>query len=437
VASPVLAPSSVEERISSIDTLRGVAVLGILLVNIISFGLPSAADDDPNAYGGGTGVNLAFWLVNQVFFEGKMRALFSMLFGASVVLFTTRISRKTGGEEVADIYYRRTIWLAVLGAMHGVFLWEGDILFSYGLAGIVLYLFRKLRPWLLVLLGLLALALGLLALVGEQLDLGEARLKAEAARRAQDAGEPLTEKQQANLKAWEDKRKEAKTSKDDLDKEIDAKRGSYLNAFKYRRGEMTNGRAVTYFNQELLDVFGMMLIGMGLFKWGVFSAELGNAAYGTLMVLGYGVGVPLNAYVGFRLIGDGFEVGVPAQLVRAATYDLGRLSVALGHVGLVMWLCKAGRWPGLTRRLGAVGQMALTNYLMQTLLCTTFFYGYGLGYFASFGRAQLLLIVAVVWALELSWSPLWLRVFRFGPAEWVWRWLSYCRRPPLLRGEKA
>lgn len=107
--------------------------------------------------------------------------------------------------------------------------------------------------------------------------------------------------------------------------------------------------------------------------------------------------------------------------------------MALSHAAAVMLLVRSGWLAFPLRLLTAVGRMALTNYLMQTVLCTTFFYGYGLGWFGYLSRSQLLLVVAGVWALELAWSAPWLRVFQFGPAEWLWRWLTYLRRPPLLR----
>jgi uncharacterized protein len=432
-APPPLAPRGAAERIRSIDTLRGVAVLGILLINILSFGLPSAADGDPTVYGGASGVNLAYWLVNQVLFEGKMRTLFSMLFGASVVLFTSRVSRLSEGEDFADIYYRRTLWLAAFGVLHSTFLWEGDILLSYGSAGIVLFLFRKVRPWRLLLLGLVCLALGMALKLGEILETQALRPRVLAAREARDAGQPLTEEQEADLKSWQDKLKEAWATDEEVQKEIEAKRGTYADVFAYRSALLTSSQASAFYRKEFLDVLGMMLVGMALFKWGIFSAERSMAFYVTLALLSYGVGVPLNAYVGYRLVEDRFEMGSPAQLWSWASYEVGRLSVALGHVGMVMLLYKADRLPRLRQGLASVGQMALTNYLLQTVLCTSFFYGYGLGWFAYLERAELLAVVAAVWALELTWSPLWLRCFQFGPVEWLWRWLSYCRRPPLWR----
>ena len=156
-APAAFAPVTNRERIVSIDTLRGVALLGILLMNIVVFGLPENAYDDPTIAGGHTGLNLAFWYANQIFFEGKMRTLFSMLFGAGVVLLTLRAEERGGGLRARGIYYRRTLWLVVFGLLHAYFIWMGDILYYYGVVGLMLFPLRKLRPAALLAAGALLL----------------------------------------------------------------------------------------------------------------------------------------------------------------------------------------------------------------------------------------------------------------------------------------
>jgi uncharacterized protein len=155
-APPAFAPVTNQERIVSIDTLRGVALLGILLINIIVFGLPESAYSVPINAGGHTGLNLVFWYANQIFFEDKMRALFSMLFGAGVVLLTQRADER-GGLRARGIYYRRTLWLVVFGLLHDYFIWIGDILYLYGVVGLALFPLRKLRPSTLLAIGALLL----------------------------------------------------------------------------------------------------------------------------------------------------------------------------------------------------------------------------------------------------------------------------------------
>ena len=143
-ANHTFAPVIVKERISSVDTLRGFALLGILLMNIVGFALPGNAYDDPTIAGGATGMNLAVWAVNYILFEGKMVAIFSMLFGAGVILLTSRAEQRGAEAAIADIYYRRTLWLIAFGMAHAYYIWNGDVLYFYGCAGLVLFPLRKL-----------------------------------------------------------------------------------------------------------------------------------------------------------------------------------------------------------------------------------------------------------------------------------------------------
>ena len=139
-----IAPVAREDRIPALDALRGCALLGILLMNIPGFALHPASYGDPTVAGGADGANLWFWIVNHILFDGKMRALFSMLFGAGVLVLTERGEAK--GHSMADIYYRRLFWLLLFGVLHAYLLWWGEILYPYALCGLFLYPFRHVRP---------------------------------------------------------------------------------------------------------------------------------------------------------------------------------------------------------------------------------------------------------------------------------------------------
>jgi len=177
---------------------------------------------------------------------------------------------------------------------------------------------------------------------------------------------------------------------------------------------------------------GRMLVGMGLMKLGVFAAARSRRFYVWMAALGYGVGLPLVGYDTYALLRSHFHYPEALRSGYLFTY-VGSVPVALGHVAVVMLVCRAGAVRRLTARLAAVGRMALTNYLMQSALCTALFYGYGLGLYGKLDRTGLAGVVLAVWAAELAWSPVWLRYFRFGPAEWLWRSLTYWRPQPLRR----
>jgi len=165
----------------------------------------------------------------------------------------------------------------------------------------------------------------------------------------------------------------------------------------------------------------------------VFSARRSPAFYRRLMLVGYGLGFPLVGVGMWDLFRTRFEF-VHSIIVSGHFNEAGSLLVALGHVALIMQLYQAGVWPALQARLAAVGRMALTNYLAQTVIATTIFYGYGFGLFGAVSRFPLMGFVVAIWAVQLWYSPLWLKRFRFGPAEWLWRWLTYGRRPPMRLG---
>lgn len=192
-----------------------------------------------------------------------------------------------------------------------------------------------------------------------------------------------------------------------------------------------SAQRLEFFSINFFDIAGMMVLGMGLMKFGVFSAQGTTAFYLIFAVLCYGVGLTLNEYLGLRLIGENFDPLRQDQFVRYC-YEIGRTTVALGHVALVMFIHKMGwlAWP--RHCLAAVGQMALTNYLMQSVICVLVFEGFCLGWFNELSRFELYYVVGAIWAFQLIISPIWLHFFRFGPMEWVWRALTYWQLPPML-----
>lgn len=218
---------------------------------------------------------------------------------------------------------------------------------------------------------------------------------------------------------------------DDWAKELRVYRGGYPGIVKYRAPILVFVQtAFALLGGWLFFALGRMLIGMGLMKLGVFSGQRSRRFYLGMAILGYGIGVPLMIYDASLLIGHNFSVDYAMHGGKFYnTY--GSLVVALGHVGLVMLIVQSGALGWLTHRLAAVGRMALSNYLTHSLVCTTLFYGYGFGLFGHINRTGLAAIVLAIWVFQLWISPIWLKHFRFGPAEWLWRSLTYWRLQPM------
>ncbi|MGH9788863.1 MAG: DUF418 domain-containing protein, partial [Candidatus Acidiferrales bacterium] len=337
-------PVAQAERIGALDTLRGFALLGILVMNIMSFSMIFSAYFNPTNWGDLTGANYWVWFGSHVLFEMKFMTLFSMLFGAGVLLFTERAEAK--GESPRRLHYRRMLWLILFGALHGYLLWYGDILFVYGMCGLLVYLFRKCEPRTLIVLGILliAAASALSVLFGWTIQFWPA----EEVAKMQQMWRPDA----AHVAA-----------------EINAYRGGWLEQMAHRVPLFFEASTV-FFLMFFWRPAGVMLLGMALYKLGALSAQRSARFYATLVALGALVGLPLIVY-GVRLNeAAGWDMRWSFFHGQQLNY-WGSVLVSLGYVGLVMLVCKSGALAWLTARLAAVGQMAFTNYLLHTIICTT------------------------------------------------------------------
>ena len=402
---PGSGPVAETARIEAIDVLRGFALLGILVMNIQGFAMPQAAYFNPTAYGDLEGANLYVWLAGRMLADQKFMAIFSMLFGAGIVLMAER-SEGSGG---ARLHYRRMGYLLVIGLLHAHLLWHGDILVTYAVCGMAVYPLRRLSPGWLAVLGTTLLAVGSASSVtgGLSLDYWQ---KEELTAFTAEVWRPTPEMIESSLATF---------------------RGSWLDQQPARSAEALAFQTFFLIIWGFWRAGGLMLMGMALFKCGVFSARRSPRFYAGLIAAAVAVGLPLQAY-GLSL---DFERGWPlwSFFIGAQFNYWPSIAVSLGYVGLVMLACRTPALRRLTRPFTAVGKTALTNYLLQSVLCTTLFYGHGLGWFGSVDRLGQVGLVAGVWAVQLLASPLWLRRFRFGPAEWAWRSLAYATRQPLKR----
>jgi uncharacterized protein len=421
-----LSPVRPEERISALDTIRGFALLGILLMNIGAFGLPYAAYQSPLPAGGYTGKNLVAWTVVYILADGKMRAIFSLAFGASVYLLVDRLIRKGAAADAADVHYRRMLWLLLFGLIHGYLIWYGDILYVYAMCGLVLYPLRKLSPRILI--GAAALMLAFMTVGGVYQYFHVLKLQRDSVQIAADekAGKKLTPQQEDSKKDFEQIMKDYKPSADDLKQEVDAYRGGYFKVVALRAGTVHHFQASALY--EDLDILMMMLVGMALMKLGVLTGNWSTKFYVWMAVVGFGVGLTSDSVISWWIIRNNFSLG--PWYFSGAEYEFGRFT-AFGYIAVIMLLVKSGALRFVTETLGYVGRMAFSNYILTSLICTTIFASYGFGLFDKLQRYQLYYIVFAVWALNLIISPIWLRHFRFGPLEWLWRSLTYWKKQPL------
>lgn len=393
-------PPAAASRLASLDVVRGVAVLGILLLNILSFALPEAAYVNPRAYGGWHGADLATWAVNFVLFDGRMRGLFSFLFGASTLLVIERA--EASGRSPADVHYRRMVWLLAFGLAHLFLVWHGDILAHYALIGMIAYAMRELPVSRLMVLGtMLALAS---AILFATIPLNIIQLQAQFPNSdtlhsfAQSFGVP---------------------SPADIAKDLALHRGSYagLLANRLLEDSGTLFGLMVFFGPETL---GYMLFGMAALRSGMLRGEWPRARYLRWLLLCWTIALPAYAALAWWQWSSGFDMRVVAAMLPLTA--LVRPPMIAGWICLILLLGRPGGM--LTSLLAATGRMAFTNYLATSLICTTLFYGYGLGWYGHLSRWQLYPVVFGIWAAILIWSRLWLAHFRFGPFEWLWRSLA-------------
>jgi uncharacterized protein len=405
-ASPTASgPTPRAERIEGLDLLRGFAVLGILAMNIQSFAMVDPTYFNPTVSGDLTGVNFVVWLVSHVFADMKFITIFSMLFGAGIVLLCKRAERR--GEPPARVLRRRTVWLLVFGLAHAYLLWTGDILVWYSFSGTLAYLFWRLRPGWLVAWGFLFLAVGTGLYLFFQWSLPYWPPEAVA-----------------NNRMWWDPPPEVVAAR------LDAYRGGWLEQMQERIPGALAMQTFVYLIFGLWRTLGPMLLGMAFLKWGIVSGQRSKRFYTMMAVAGFACGLPL--VVSGLFWNFSHRWAWASSMYAGSLFNYwGSMFIASAYIALVMLGWQLGWLKGAQRLLAPVGRMAFTSYLLQTVVCTTIFYGHGLGLYGSMPRWGQALVVAGVWGLVILVANWWLARYRFGPLEWLWRSLTYRTRQPM------
>ncbi|HLO82422.1 MAG TPA: DUF418 domain-containing protein [Chitinophagaceae bacterium] len=430
------APVGQHERIIILDSLRGIAILGILLMNIPGFALPA-----PASYGDltvlneiGT-LNEKVWYVIEMTFAGTQRALFSMLFGAGMILFISGKEKRLEGLLPAEYYFRRQLWLLVFGLFNAfVLLWFWDILFLYAICGMIIFSFRRLSPKALIIAAVVCLAFQTLR---DNVDFFREKnsiVRGEMVAKLDTNVQKLTPDQLADLSsmsALKEKYSFAAKQKA-VEKSIQKIGGDYAALYEYQSERSYQGEIFyTYFG--LWDVLIFMFLGMAFYKTGIMTGDAPAKTYWLLFIAGIGLGSLLTWYRLAGIAGMNFDQYEIVKNVPMDTYELARTVRSIGIFGATMLLYKSGVFKWFFAMMRPVGQMAFTNYLAQSFLVGLFFYGIGFGMFGKLQRYEIYYVVAATWALEIIWSNIWLRYFRFGPMEWAWRSLTYWEMQPMKK----
>ena len=412
-----IASSTATRRIVTLDIVRGIAVMGILAMNIVAFAMPFQAYFNPLAYGAETVADYAVWAFNFVFIDGKMRGLFSFLFGASMLLVIQRA--EAAGESAASVTYRRQLWLLLFGAIHFYLIWMGDILTTYALIGMIAFLFRRRDVKSLVRWGI-----GLLVL--QMVMMAASSAYATYLANAISVPNPSA----ATLAEWNEFAGDFAIPTGAKLQEIMA---LHLGPWSgIARNQLTEHLTDPLFFATLFgpETLSYMLFGMAAFKSGFLTGDRDPAQYRKVALKCLAIAVPAYAIIAWLLYSDGFTVpGIFTWHLTATTPFRPLMIVA--YAALAILATRRGGW--LIDRIAAAGRAAFTNYLGTSILMTGLFYGWGLGFYGQLGRAELWLVVIAAWVVMLAWSKPWLDRFNYGPFEWLWRSLARWRLQPMVK----
>ncbi|HSK88222.1 MAG TPA: DUF418 domain-containing protein [Anaerolineales bacterium] len=409
------APVQQAERIQLVDILRGFALFGILLVNMVIFARPVQSIVLPIDPAIPWYDYAAEWLIHFLG-EGKFYSLFSFLFGLGLTLQMDRIERR--GGRFAPLYLRRMLILLGIGAVHAFLIWVGDILIVYAVLGSLLLLFRKAKPRTLLIWVVILLVIPLLfnAAVTGLIELGRSFPEG-----AQQLNQTFAQVE-AGYRA-------------------DVERGYQV----YANGnfaEITGQRVYDYLNFGLFgtlfalgfNVLAMFLLGMYFGKQRIFQdLESNRPLFRKLLVWGLTVGLIGNAvYATLIMPISRFEFS-GSLLLATVSQGIGAPLLCLAYISAIALLTGIPAWSKRLEVLAPVGQMALTNYLSQSILCTLIFYGYGLGLFGKLGTALGIGLTFIIYLIQIPISHWWMKRFRYGPVEWLWRSLTYGQPQPMRR----
>jgi len=426
-----LGPIAGKARIDVLDVLRGLAILGILYMNIPFMGQQIILFmTDPRMIGWSV-ADRNVWVFIQTFLDGTQRGMLEFLFGAGMMVLTARAMEPDGPVAVADLYFRRSLWLLLFG-MLDIFalLWAGDILHTYAIAGLFLFPFRKLKAKHLLGLGLALAAIPQVMGAVEYVERAHLIVKVEAVHDKQAAKAKLTKDDKAILKDWQEKLDTFKLDKKKREQFAQEKTGhtGFSNYVSWNWASWMQvwiGKNV--FFASIFEAFTAMLIGVGLFKLGIIQGQRSPAFYLRLMVVAYAVGLGLRGFGTWERM-----TFAPIPKTLWFTFEYGRLAVTLGHLALVNYAMQTGPGRRLLAPFKAAGRTAFSLYVMQTLIgMWLLFAPFGLNLWAQFGWAQLAAIATGIIALQVVIANLWLRHFTMGPLEWLWRSLCYWRRQPF------
>ena len=422
------------ERIASLDVIRGIAILFILYMNIQPMGGYEMAIQD---FRYPTWTTADFWSVYGImtYMEGTQRGLLELLFGAGIMIMARKAMEPDGPVAVADLHYRRNLWLAMFGLFNAfILMWWGDILLVYGIAATFLFPFRRLKPWTQC--GFAAIFIGaLVAYSAVQYHDKSVRFETAARVTAQQAAHQKVSPEDKKVFDKFQQRARSFTTPPQQDKEkqkkiAEADKAHHSTFGAYWNSQVDNWKfLMSMFWIIEAEILGTMLIGMAFCQWGIIQGRARRSVYWALMLGGYAIGLSLRGTTWWATLQ--FK---PVLQWQEIFPDVARIAVSLGHLGLIQLVLGSALGRQLLKPFEAAGRMPLTVYLGTSfLMMWIVFAPWGLGLWGRFSEAQFLVVATIVIITEVIAANLWLRYYDNGPMEWVWKSLAYLRREPFRK----
>ncbi len=407
--------AAIPSRIVTLDIIRGVAVMGIFSVNVVAFAMIEEAYFNPGAYGGHSGVDLAVWAANLLLIDGKMRTLFSMLFGASMLLVIDRAD--ASGQSGMVVHLRRMLILLGFGLIHYFLIWFGDILTLYALSGLIAVAFRSRSPRQLILGGIVAVLVSMAIFFAYIVQQYATDLAAHAPRASADA-----------IAAWNDGLGSFFPTPGALARDSAIHRGSWWGIASNMLADWPKLIPSTII--FIPETVGLMMFGMAGYKSGFLTGQWSDSGYRSFAAATIPLGLAAFALLIWADLSSHFYIMTLFGGFIVAVVPF-RIAMAAGYAALIILATRRHGW--LARRIAATGRAAFSNYLGTSLIAAFVFYGWGLGLYGHVSRAQAWLLVPLVWIAMLAWSKPWLDRFHYGPLEWLWRTLSRGSLQPMRK----
>jgi uncharacterized protein len=401
-------------------------------MNIPEMAYPEDIVFDFQAMDPDQGWNYRTGIILEILFAGKMRGLFTLLFGVSSILIIENLERSTGGLHTTRIYFRRLLWLSVFGLINAyLLLWRGDVLFQYALLGVLLFYFRRASYRVLTAAALACLAVLTIHPLAEYREMASLKQAYVDVMNDQQSAQSLTPDGREVVCQWQDSIDDMRPDYESIEEEREAMAGPYFEIAEHNAGRAVEEQTTIFYMEDIWDMGLYMFLGIMLFRMGFFDERMRQTTHLAIAFVGIGTGLAVHAWMNLGLYGENPD---PAESLYYLIFvDLGRLPFVLGYLSLIILVFRTEVLKRIGDWMVAVGRMALSNYLIQSVIGALVFYGFGLAQFDQMTRLDIAMVIVFVWIFQVIFSVIWMKIFYYGPFEWLWRSLTYWRIQPLRK----